>query len=68
MFRSTTVAVEPANQSGPDLVQNWADVHAGSTAATGTSEQLLLKKKSFCIVYEGVFAFADGDITDIDGD
>lgn len=47
MFRSTTVAVEPGNQSGPDLVQNWADVHTGATAAAETSEQLIppLKKK-----------------------
>lgn len=65
MFRSTTVAVEPGNQSGPDLVQNWADIHAGGTAAAGTSERRLplLKKKAYCIVYECVFAFADGDIT-----
>lgn len=41
MFRSTTVAVEPGNQSGPDLVQNWADIHAGGTAAAGTSERRL---------------------------
>lgn len=48
MFRSTTVAVEPGNQSGPDLVQNWADVHAGDTAAAETSERLLplLKKQN----------------------
>lgn len=38
MFRSTTVAVDPGNQSRPDLVQNWADIHAGG-ATVGTSER-----------------------------
>ncbi|KAM3606010.1 uncharacterized protein V6R79_009036 [Siganus canaliculatus] len=38
MFRSTTVAVEPANQTRPDLVQNWADIHA-SGATLGSKPQ-----------------------------
>ncbi|TMS04565.1 Zinc finger protein 804A [Larimichthys crocea] len=38
MFRSTTVAVEPADQSRPDFVQNWADIHTGS-ATLGTKPQ-----------------------------
>ncbi|XP_042358460.1 zinc finger protein 804A-like [Plectropomus leopardus] len=32
MFRSTTVAVEPADQSGPDFVQNWDDIRTSSSA------------------------------------
>ncbi|XP_045921146.1 uncharacterized protein LOC123980666 [Micropterus dolomieu] len=38
MFRSTTVAVEPANQTRPDFVQNWADIHTSSTPL-GTKPQ-----------------------------
>ncbi|XP_056250782.1 uncharacterized protein LOC130181060 [Seriola aureovittata] len=38
MFRSTTVAVDPANQSRPDFVQNWADIHT-SSATLGTKPQ-----------------------------
>nr|XP_040034702.1 uncharacterized protein LOC120820700 isoform X1 [Gasterosteus aculeatus aculeatus] len=38
MFRSTTVAVEPANQSRPEFVQNWDGVHYGG-ASLGTKPQ-----------------------------
>ncbi|KAK9542093.1 hypothetical protein VZT92_002087 [Zoarces viviparus] len=38
MFRSTTVAVEPANQTRPQFVQNWGDVH-NSSASLGTKPQ-----------------------------
>ncbi|XP_071336064.1 G patch domain-containing protein 8-like [Trachinotus anak] len=38
MFRSTTVAVDPANQSRPDFVQNWADIHTSGTTL-GTKPQ-----------------------------
>lgn len=41
MFRSTTVAVEPANQTRPDIVQNWADIHTSSTTR-GTSKHSYL--------------------------
>ncbi|CAJ1066775.1 uncharacterized protein LOC117811839 [Xyrichtys novacula] len=43
MFRSTTVAVEPGNQTRPDLVQNWADMHpSGSSLGTNQLIQPLL--------------------------
>ncbi|XP_039640248.1 G patch domain-containing protein 8-like [Perca fluviatilis] len=38
MFRSTTVAVEPANQTRPDSVQNWGDNNT-SSATQGTNPQ-----------------------------
>ncbi|XP_078129907.1 uncharacterized protein LOC144532845 [Sander vitreus] len=38
MFRSTTVAVEPANQTRPDSVQNWGDNNT-SSAPLGTNPQ-----------------------------
>ncbi|XP_037638653.1 uncharacterized protein LOC119495848 [Sebastes umbrosus] len=38
MFRSTTVAVDPSNQTRPDFVQNWGDVHP-SGAALGPKPQ-----------------------------
>ncbi|XP_029306115.1 zinc finger protein 804A [Cottoperca gobio] len=38
MFRSTTVAVDPANQTRPDFVQNWGDIHT-SSATLGTKPQ-----------------------------
>ncbi|XP_078016916.1 uncharacterized protein LOC144458377 [Epinephelus lanceolatus] len=42
MFRSTTVAVEPANQTGPDFVQDWSDVHtSGSTLGTKPQTPLI---------------------------
>ncbi|XP_044070683.1 uncharacterized protein LOC122884622 [Siniperca chuatsi] len=41
MFRSTTVAVEPANQTRPDFVQSWADIHTSSTTL-GTKPQTQL--------------------------
>ncbi|XP_068588143.1 uncharacterized protein [Cebidichthys violaceus] len=42
MFRSTTVAVEPANQSRPEFVQNWDDIH-NSGASLGTKPQTLIR-------------------------
>ncbi|XP_072246661.1 uncharacterized protein [Leuresthes tenuis] len=41
MFRSTTVAVDPANQSRPDFERNWADFHS-SSASLGTKPQTQL--------------------------
>ncbi|XP_069000277.1 G patch domain-containing protein 8-like isoform X1 [Embiotoca jacksoni] len=38
MFRSTTVAVDPADESRPDFVQNWAGIHP-SSATLGTKPQ-----------------------------
>ncbi|TDH01598.1 hypothetical protein EPR50_G00181690 [Perca flavescens] len=38
MFRSTTVAVEPANQTRPDSMQNWGDNNT-SSATQGTNPQ-----------------------------
>ncbi|XP_029377702.1 uncharacterized protein LOC115055815 [Echeneis naucrates] len=38
MFRSTTVAVDPVNQTRPDFVQNWTDMHRSSTTL-GTKPQ-----------------------------
>ncbi|XP_018516382.1 uncharacterized protein LOC108872935 [Lates calcarifer] len=38
MFRSTTVAVDPSNQTRPDFVQNWADIHT-SSPMLGTKPQ-----------------------------
>ncbi|AWP14578.1 putative zinc finger protein 804A [Scophthalmus maximus] len=38
MFRSTTVAVDPANQTRPRFEQNWVDIHSGA-AALGTKPQ-----------------------------
>ncbi|XP_034753997.1 uncharacterized protein LOC117960294 [Etheostoma cragini] len=41
MFRSTTVAVEPANQTRPDSEQNWGDSNP-SSATMGTNPQTSL--------------------------
>ncbi|XP_068182654.1 uncharacterized protein [Antennarius striatus] len=42
MFRSTTVAVEPANPTRPHFVQNWADIHtSSSTVGTKPQSQLI---------------------------
>ncbi|KAM4591253.1 uncharacterized protein PAE49_015256 [Odontesthes bonariensis] len=41
MFRSTTVAVDPANQSRPDFERNWADFHP-SSASLGTKPETQL--------------------------
>ncbi|XP_067336404.1 uncharacterized protein [Channa argus] len=38
MFRSTTVAVDPENQSRPDFEQNWANIRTSSTTL-GTKPQ-----------------------------
>ncbi|KAK2824615.1 hypothetical protein Q5P01_021790 [Channa striata] len=38
MFRSTTVAVDPDNQSRPDFEQNWTDICTSSTTL-GTKPQ-----------------------------
>ncbi|XP_030011739.1 uncharacterized protein LOC115434134 [Sphaeramia orbicularis] len=37
MFRSTTVAVDPANQTRPDFVQNWADIHMSNGSSSSSS-------------------------------
>ncbi|KAL6102188.1 znf804a [Pungitius sinensis] len=47
MFRSTTVAVEPANQTKPEFVQDWDGVHyAGGGGALGTKPQTQLTRPS----------------------
>nr|XP_057920168.1 zinc finger protein 804A [Doryrhamphus excisus] len=38
MFRSTTVAVDPASQSNRHLIENWADIHP-SSGTLGTKPQ-----------------------------
>ncbi|XP_054655135.1 zinc finger protein 804A isoform X2 [Dunckerocampus dactyliophorus] len=38
MFRSTTVAVDPASQSNRHLIENWADIHP-SSSTLGTKPQ-----------------------------
>ncbi|KAM8859182.1 uncharacterized protein AB9W97_019364 isoform 1-T3 [Spinachia spinachia] len=43
MFRSTTVAVEPANQTRPEFVQNWDGIHYGG-ASLGTKPQTQLAR------------------------
>ncbi|XP_037320971.2 zinc finger protein 804A [Pungitius pungitius] len=45
MFRSTTVAVEPANQTKPESVQDWDGVHCAG-AALGTKLQTQLTRPS----------------------
>ncbi|CAK6978574.1 uncharacterized protein LOC121912124, partial [Scomber scombrus] len=42
MFRSTTVAVDPASQTRPDFMQNWADIRtSGTTLGTKPQTQLI---------------------------
>ncbi|XP_042290142.1 uncharacterized protein LOC121912124 [Thunnus maccoyii] len=41
MFRSTTVAVDPASQTRPDFMQNWADIRTGSTLGAKTQTPLI---------------------------
>ncbi|XP_034041315.1 uncharacterized protein LOC117523815 [Thalassophryne amazonica] len=41
MFRSTTVAVDPVNQTRPELVQNWVDIHTSGTTITKPEAQLI---------------------------
>nr|XP_015800541.2 uncharacterized protein LOC107376117 [Nothobranchius furzeri] len=41
MFRSTTVAIDPANQNSPGLERNWADFQCGATRGTKPQSQLI---------------------------